>query len=208
MPKLHQYQSRVGYYVRTSIHGNVLTFQLTAQGERKLIEAGIIPDDRFPRALLLDLYRSGDAFTGGTGIGEGVAESLDQLELEFAQDPDPETAFPACDECGSLDDLHLSIVRDDGDLTGKLQCAWCRNMASQSLDTCIPTRLMSLTSLTQLFEIKEVTVKEKNLIRLEDLLRREFDSKWEELRRLRGALQQSLFESGPEGQLEFTSKKS
>src|SRR4051794_15318966 len=122
MPKLHQYKSRDNCYVLTSIKGAVITFQLTMQGERKLRDAGVARDQNFPRALLLDLCRSGDAFTGGSGVSEPINESINQLELDFAQDPDPETLFPSCDDCASLDDLHLSLVREQGALAAKLQC--------------------------------------------------------------------------------------
>src|SRR5262245_8631191 len=123
MPKLHSYRNRDGYYILTGIKGSVVTFQVTPEGERKLKDAGIVPNDKFPRALLLDLCRSGDAFTGGGGVSEPIAESLNQLELDFAQDPDPEILFPTCDDCGSLSDLHLSVVREQGALGAKLQCS-------------------------------------------------------------------------------------
>jgi hypothetical protein len=93
MPKLRQYRNRDNCYVLTSINGSVITFQLTAQGERKLREADIPPDQNFPRGLLLDLCRTGDAYTGGSGISEAISD-LGQLQLDFPQDPDPETLFP------------------------------------------------------------------------------------------------------------------
>ena len=55
------------------------------QGEHRLREAGVVPDQSFPRALLLDLCRTGDAFTGGSGVSEPITESLDQLDLDFAR---------------------------------------------------------------------------------------------------------------------------
>jgi hypothetical protein len=138
MPRLHQYKSRANFYVLTSIRGTVITFQLTPQGERKLREAGVAPDQNFPRALLLDLCRTGDAFTGGSGVSEPITESIKQLELDLDQDSDPETLFPSCDDCASIDDLHLSIVREQGTLAAKLQCTQCRDVTSRLLDTCIP----------------------------------------------------------------------
>src|SRR5262245_50396696 len=101
MPRLRKYRNRENCYVLTSIRGVVITFQLSPQGERKLKEAGVAPEENFPRGLLLDLCRTGDAFTGGSGVGEQIADSLNQLEIDFAQDPHPETLFPACDDCGT-----------------------------------------------------------------------------------------------------------
>jgi hypothetical protein len=195
MPKLHQYKSRDNCYVLTSIKGTVITFQLTMQGERKLKDAGVAPDQNFPRALLLDLCRSGDAFTGGSSVSEPINESINQLELDFAQDPDPETLFPSCDDCTSLDDLHLSLVREREALVAKLQCAHCRDVTSHTLDTCIPLRLITLSLFRRLFEIKPITKEQEGVHRFENLLRSEFESKWEELRKLRGSSHQSLFDT-------------
>jgi hypothetical protein len=71
MPKLHKHRDRDSHYVLTQIRGDIITFQLTPQGERRLIAAGITSGQQFARALLLDLYRSGDAYTGGE-IGGSV----------------------------------------------------------------------------------------------------------------------------------------
>jgi hypothetical protein len=207
MPRLHQYKSRDNYYVLTSIRGTVITFQLTAPGERKLKEAGVTPDQNFPRALLLDLCRTGDAFTHGTGVDQAATDSLNQLELDFAGDPDPETAFPCCDDCLSMDDLHLALVREAGRLAAKLQCPHCRDVTSHLLDTCIPIRLVTLTLFGRLFEIKSMMNKYEGVNRFESLLRTEFESKWEELRRLRRASQQALFDTGVGGDLGLSSSK-
>ena len=87
MPRLHQYKARDNCYLLTSIKGAVITFQLTMQGERRLREAGVIPDQSFPRALLLDLCRTGDAFTGGSGVSEPITESINQLEFILPKTP-------------------------------------------------------------------------------------------------------------------------
>ena len=185
MPKLHEYRNRPGCYILTSIKGVVVTFQLTADGERKLKSVGIKPEDRFQRALLLDLYRSGDAYTAGSGVSQAVGTPINQLELDFPQDSDPETAFPSCADCAGVEDLHLSILREQGAVAAKLQCPHCRDMTSHTLDTCVPLRLLSLALLGRLFEIKDVVRKHDSVNRIETLLRTEFESKWEELRKLR-----------------------
>ena len=96
------------YYVFTEIKGKIIAFQLTHDGERKLKTAGIFPGRTFGRALLLDLYRSGDAFTYGRGL-ERMDQEFEprQLEFDFAKDPEPESLFPLCAICSSPDDLHL-----------------------------------------------------------------------------------------------------
>ena len=170
MPRFHKYLNSENCYARTSIRGAVMTFQLTPEGQRKLKEAGVAPEQNFPRGLLLDLCRTGDAYTGGSGVGEPIADSLNQLELDFPQDPDPEVLFPVCDGCGSLDDLQLSIVRGQGALAAKLQCAHCRDVTSDTLDTCIPLRLITLSLFGRLFEIKSVTRKYEGVNRFDNLL--------------------------------------
>jgi hypothetical protein len=207
MPKLHQYHNRKACYVLTSINDKVVTFQLTPEGERKLSAAGIKPQDRFQRALLLDLYRSGDAYTGGSGVGEQLPQSVNQLELDFAQDPDPETSFPSCEDCAGVEDLHLTITQEQGALAAKLQCATCRDKASAKIDTCIPLRLVSLPLLGRLFDVKDVKTKHDNVTRFENLLRTEFESKWEQVRKLRGTSQESLFGSGSRDELNLTTTK-
>ena len=123
MPRLHKYRDRNVCYVLTAIRGAVVTFQLTAEGEKKLAAARIGPNEQFPRALLLDLYRTGDAFTGGSAAASLALDSAGQLEMDFANDPDPETAFPACDVCGGVNDLYLTIRGKPEDLVAQLQCA-------------------------------------------------------------------------------------
>jgi hypothetical protein len=191
MPKLHKRCDRDSHYVLTRIRGHIITFQLTPQGERRLTSAGIASGQQFARALLLDLYRSGDAYTGGGGVEE-VPSISSQLELDFASDPDPDTAFPACDDCDSVIDLHFTMV-SDGD--AKLQCSRCRGKASRLLDVNIPVPLLSRQLLSRLFELKTVKAKSQNVTRFEDLLRAEFESKWGRIRRHRGAAQSSLFDS-------------
>lgn len=92
MPRLHKYVSRDAHYVLTSIDGQVNTYQLTPAGEGKLAAAGIVAGQNFERAILLDLYRTGDAFARGGEFAEAVLAN--QLEMDLASDPYPERAFP------------------------------------------------------------------------------------------------------------------
>jgi hypothetical protein len=207
MPRLHQYRNQDDCYFRTSIRGTVITFQLTPEGQQKLKEAGVAPEQKFPRALLLDLFRTGDAFTGGSGVGEPVPELENQLELDFPKDPDPEKLFPRCDDCGDLEDLHLSLIREDGALCAKLQCAHHRDVTSHLLDTCIPLRLVNLSLFARVFVIKFVAKKYGSVVTYEDLLRAQFESKWEELRKRGRASQPALFQSGLAGELDLTKAK-
>jgi hypothetical protein len=201
MPKLHKYRNREACYVLTSIRGAVVTFQLTSEGERKLIAAGIADGQTFPRALLLDLYRTGDAFTHGSGVDDPAVATAGQLELDFPSDPDPESAFPACDVCRSVNDLHLTLTGGPQEFIAQLQCATCREVATSKADTSIPIGLLSRPILYRLFQIKDVRNKAKNVKQFEDLLQAEFQSKWEALRKHRSISQTTLFDSKSSGEL-------
>ncbi len=157
--------------------------------------AGIAPGAQFQRALLLDLYRTGDAFTHGSGVDDPTL--VNQLEMDFANDPDPETAFPACDVCRSVNDLHLTLTGTAIDLVAQLQCAACRAIPAARPDTSIPVALLSRPIFSRLFQMKPVTQKGKNVTQFEELLRTELESKWEAHRKRRGASQTSLFNPGP-----------
>ena len=189
MPRLHKYRDRDPSFVLTAIRGAVVTFQLTTDGEKKLAAARIGPGEKFPRALLLDLYRRGDAFTGGSGPASLALDSAGQLEMDFANDPDPETAFPACDVCRSVNDLYLTIRGNPDDLVAQLQCATCRALPGTRPDTSIPLGLLSRPVLSRLVELKPVAAKGSNVKQFEELLRAEFESKWEAPRYVRHPFQ-------------------
>lgn len=199
MPRLHKYRNRNACYVLTAIGGKVITYQLTPQGEEKLAAAGIGCGQQFQRALLLDLYRTGDAFTHGSGVDDPALTS--QLQMDFANDPDPETAFPACDVCRSVNDLNLTLTGSADDLVAQLQCAACRAIPANRPDTSIPAALLSRPILSRLFQMKPVTQKGKNVTQFEDLLRTEFESKWEAHGKRRGASQAALFITSDTGGL-------
>ena len=100
MPVLHQYKTKKEFYILTSIRGNIITFHLTPDGISRLLKVGIISGKPFSRALLLDLYRSGEVFTYGMGPSEITDKR--QMELDFTNDPDSDKMFPTCANCSSL----------------------------------------------------------------------------------------------------------
>ena len=200
MPRLHKYRNRNACYVLTAIRGAVVTYQLTPEGERKLTAVGIAPGGQFQRALLLDLYRSGDAFTHGSGVDDPSLAGADQLEMDFTNDPDPETAFPTCDVCNSVNDLQLTLTGKPQALVAQLQCSVCCVLpAAARPETIIPLGLLSRPTLSRLFQIKPVSHKSPGVKHFEELLRAEFESKWEALRKQRGVSQATLFDSGSKG---------
>ncbi len=193
MPVLHKYTDRKGYYILTSIKGNIITFQLTREGEAKLIDAGVEKSQTFGRALLLDLIRSGDAYTQGSGPGK-IDTDYDerQMEFDFKDDPDPETMFPSCHDCSSLNDLHLVEVRGI-ESQGSILCEECRTKKSGAIDTSIPLFLVSRGLLNRLLDKKKIKKMDDSILAYRNLLNAEFESKWEVLRKSKSN-QQRLFE--------------
>ena len=193
MPRLRSYRNCDACYVLTSIGGAMVTYQLTPEGAVKLKKAGIDPGLQFPRALLLELIRTGDAFTGGTGAGEAATEH-GQMALDLANDPDPETALPVCGECRKAEELHLVLSGPPASLIAKLLCPACRGRVN-TLDTSIPLSLVSLPVLLRLGELKAICEKHESVNRYEELLRTESSLKWDEIKKHRAATQGHLFDT-------------
>jgi len=181
MPVLHKRKSKDSYYVLTSINGQVVTFQLTAEGHRYLREVGIVTKKPFGRFLLLDLYRKGYAFTGHGGIdvipGQGI--------LDFPNDPEPETMFPSCAACSSPEDLHLVEIKDHKHYASIL-CRACRAKDLSRIDTSIPLPFVTRAVLDRLMIMKGISEADKAVLTLQDLLNAEFSEKWAALAEARG----------------------
>jgi len=198
MPVLHKYIDKKGYYVLTSIHKAMVTFQLTVNGEERLLSLGISDKETFNRGLLLDLYRSGDAYTHGTGPGEEISKADSrQLEFDFKDDPDPETLFPTCAGCSSPVGLHLVEVKEKEYLASIL-CVDCRLLKSKTIDTSIPLQLVSRSVLNHIVEIKRIEKMDPSVTAFRELLDIQFQAKWDEIARTRSKkktiTQEELFE--------------
>lgn len=174
MPVLHKYKGRDEYYILTRIKGNIITFQLTEEGQQTLKKAGIKNREQFRRALLLDLYRSGNVYTSGSGPGE-IIDDL-QLELDLKNDPEPEKMFPACVGCSSIQDLHLVEVSGNKPFVSIL-CRQCR-ATKEAIDTSIPLSLVTRGNLSRLLEIKQIKKIDASVSAYKKLLDAEFESKW------------------------------
>jgi hypothetical protein len=199
MPVLRKYKDRDDYYILTKIQGNIITFQLTHEGQRRLQNVGVSSGQQFTRALLLDLYRSGEVFTHGTGPGEIIDER--QMVLDFSDDPDSEKMFPSCASCSSLQDLHLVEVKAKDHLASIL-CDECRAKKIATFDTSIPLTLVSRAILNRFIAIKEIKKIDASVTAYKELLDAEFESKWDAYRR--GKPEQALLidtDSGNQGRL-------
>jgi len=173
MPVLHKYKDKEKYYVLTSISGKIVTFQLTTEGHEKLLKSGIKNEERFGRALLFDLYRTGDAFTHGTSPGKIEGADKRQLVFDFPDDPEPESIFPSCSVCNSINDLHLVEVKDKEHFAG-IYCSDCRKIRSSTINTSIPLPLINRGLLSRLLEMNNIQKTDKSLTEYRKLLDTEF----------------------------------
>ena len=197
MPVLHKYNKKNMYYVFTEIKGKIIAFQLTSDGERKLKSAGVFPGKTFGRALLLDLYRSGDAYTYGRGM-EPIEREIEphQLQFDFAKDPEPESLFPLCAVCASPDDLHLVEIKGTNHYATIL-CADCRPSQRGSTDTSIPLSLLTKGILKRLLEVKHIEKKDSFVSNYQCLLDAELKDKGDgSSRKKREKQKEKLFETG------------
>jgi len=180
MPVLHKYKDKEKYYILTSISGKIVTFHLTGEGHEKLIKTGIKNEERFGRALLFDLYRTGDAFTHDAGPGKLEGTDKRQLALDFADDPEPESIFPSCSVCNSINDLHLVEVKDKDHFAG-IYCSECRKIRSATINTSIPLPLINRGLLSRVLEMNNIQKTDKSLTEYRKLLDTEFINRWEEI---------------------------
>lgn len=182
MPRLRKHKTKRGYYILTRIGNQIITFQVTGEGWKRLRTAGIDADQRFGRSLLLDLYRSGEVFTHGTGPGQVFLDAEErQLEFDFSNDKEPETSIPSCSKCGSVGDLHLVTLESDNTATAAILCADCR--LQNTIGVSIPLPLVDRALLTKLERIKNIHENDTTVDNYRDLLNRDFASKWEEIRK-------------------------
>lgn len=188
MPRLLKYENRDAYYAVTSIDGSVVTYQLTPAGERQLLKAGIVAGEAFDRALLLDLYRTGEAYAPGVEFPEAVWAN--QLEMDLAGDPSPESAFPVCDGCRSPADLHFTLTPDRA---AALHCPRCRAAATTIPAASIPLPLLTRTPLARLAELMPIATRSENVRRYEALQTAAFARHWELHRQHRSGHQPALF---------------
>lgn len=196
MPVLHQYVDGRGYYVLTSIKGDVISFQLTVAGYKKLKEIGVRPGDRFSRFLLLDLYRDGDAYTHGSGIS-GPEVIPGQGEIDFSKDPEPETLFPHCSLCSSMDDLNLVEIKNENPLV-EILCFNCRAKKLASIDSSIPISLLTRSTFKRFLAMKQIEKIDEAVAGYQKFLDMEFEEKWEQLKKKRKPGQGSFLEKKQE----------
>jgi hypothetical protein len=209
MPVLHKHLGRNEYYVVTSNNGTVATFKLTGKGMKKLRSAGLAEGESFDTSILLDLYRSGDAYTHGKVTAEAREKSR-QMKFHFLNETQPGSGFPRCSGCGLVEDLHLVEVKADVP-TLTLLCRRCRRKKLALIDTSIPLPLVSRGILKRLLTIKKIGKRDSSVTGYQRVLEAKFTTKWDEVARKKSksksARQSDLFQIEPEVRLLFVAGK-
>jgi hypothetical protein len=123
--------------------------------------------------------------------------------MDLASDPLPESAFPTCDDCRSVTDLHLALICRVTDVVARLLCPACRATPANMADTSVPVSLLTRPLLIRLFELKSVVAKADNVLRYEALLDAAFALRWDAVRKQRNRRQAGLFSDGELGGLDL-----
>lgn len=203
MPVLHRYKDGATFYAKSSLAGRIVTWQLSPGGQRKLQDAGIGDGTRFPLHLLADLMRAGDAWTGGSGLGEVAVQSDgSQLHLDFPEDREAAALFPLCEVTGSLHDLHLVVWQEGATLRAQLLAPAARSALTPPHDLSTPVAILDLKSLNRLRSLEKIPAGSA----AEGVLRRWFEADasaaWERWRK-RPAAPQGRLLAAP-GELDFS----
>jgi hypothetical protein len=189
MPRLKKRIHRDGYYVLTSIKSRMAAFQLTQEGQDRLLASGLRDGDYFSRGILKDLYSKGEAFTfgGGTDLPD------DPRQLDLPNDPVPESIFPSCSKCASQNDLFLVTVPEDTTCDAVVLCTECRPKHATRIDVILPLPLATLPIFSRLQNMGRIKSPDSQVKLHKEKLDGNFEKSWEDLQKLRGMRQEILF---------------
>jgi hypothetical protein len=202
MPVLHEYVNRSGYYIKANVNGNVVAFQLTTEGYKKLSGAGISVEKPFSRFLLIDLYKKGDVFTHKSGVipPEFQQRKGEQLEIEFPPEPEAEKLFPRCSSCSSIKDLHLVEIIS-AKRSAKILCSECRVNNRTSIDSSIPLYFLTRSNLKHFLTENQFEINDPAVVDYQKLLDMEFEEKWSQLKSKKKLIPGELPGTEPDGRL-------
>jgi hypothetical protein len=195
MPVLHTYRSKEGHYILAGVNGSIVTYRLSSEGARQLIENGINDGEKLSWAILLELIRQGDAYTSNAGANDEDLSGWTQLGLLFnIQENEPTAAdqVPLC-ACGSMEGLHIAELADLK--TATLLCDDCRKSRRDQIDASVPIYMINTPlMLEHLLERSELTP-DVTVTAFHELLNTTLAAKWNSRIRPKGkTVQAGLFE--------------
>jgi len=142
MPVLHTYRSKEGHYILAGVNGRIVTYRLSSDGARRLQDNSINDCDKFSWAMLLELIRQGDAYTGKAGAEDEDLSGWTQLGLFNIAEHEPSRAepVPLC-ACGSMEGLHIAELA--ASRTASLLCDECRKTRRDQIDASVPIYMIN-----------------------------------------------------------------
>lgn len=198
MPILHSYSSHSGYYIKSSIRGSIITYQLTPAGASRLSQAGMVDGEKFSRSLLIDLIRGHEAYTHGSGVDTSEVDQERQASFDFEGEEATEDLFPKCIEDRSSQDLHLIVLGSGESPEVKLLCATCRESIVSGMQINIPLAILDLQTLNNLETLKKIPPKNKVIDSLYKWFSVDMSTAWEKLYKQKGVRQESLSLDNPD----------
>jgi len=181
-----------GHWAKAAIKGTTVTFHLTATGQKRLLDAGVIAGRKFPLALLADLARQGHAWTSRTTAQKTGIAWARQHEFNLEGDEAAERLFTSCTDCGGFDDLHLHAWEVDGQARCGVLCSACRLAASEGVVVSMPVGLVSLGGLASLEAQGKVRTGDAGVAQLRESLAADLSAFWEKYGRQKSRRQAEL----------------
>ena len=175
MPKLLKYKRGSGAYVRASIGGKLVTFQLTINGAEFLKKYGIYPDQNFDLNLLVRLCRKGDAFTHS-----GAVDLMDfsQDEFDFKESQYLDFILPKCETYGCFDDLDLVVLESGSEKKARILGAKARVQQTDKVILSVPLLILSKFSLAHLEQGGRIPPESPAIIKLHEWFDDDLDTQW------------------------------
>lgn len=201
MPTLYEYKDYSGFYILTRIRNNIVTYQLTPEGKRKLQSLGVKPGEVFSRNILLGLIAFGEAYTHRSGTREPPKVDQPSLFPDFPDEQDCRAEIPVCADCSSPDDLHfVELLGEKCQAT--LLCFTCREKKQSSIDTSVPLPFVTKDLLDRILTMKHIAGKDRSVENYQKILNMKFEEKWDrlaEVKRLSHRTQGELIDGAEEG---------
>ncbi len=200
MPVLKAYTDGRGHYIHASVHGAVVTLQITPTGVAKLENAGIASGERFDLRLLADLTKAGQAYTRRKSPDYYEAEQFTFGFFDESESDESESLFPACEATGSFEDLHLVVAGVDASARVQLLSCDARDALAEAIHLSIPISVLSPAVLAALEAGGHVSPDAEPIRRLRDWFMQDAHLEWERLRSFRST-QRGQFRLQLEGSL-------
>jgi hypothetical protein len=173
---LFQSKSASGPVVVTKDKDRIVVYTLTAEGVKKLREAGVLTGQDFPSRACAALIRSGQAHS------PRLAESSGQVRFDFASD-DTSDFLPRCEMTGVTSDVHLVVYGEGNGTVAKLLGPEPRFVLQKVTSLSVPVTILSLAAVNQLEAANKVPVKSTAATTLRAWFRQDFEQAWEKLAR-------------------------